>query len=156
MCAPNRRAGLSVPLRMPATSAALTNMMAERDRRLPGIGWQGKETTLRLVWSLQRVWSCYAASSIGRVLLDRTAGAAVAQLSELAPDRSVGIRCVVTSLDAELLTLGHVVPRSGRCENGRRTEEPMGGAASQRMTEGCRLLAQRRLISSTVSLFVAW
>src|SRR5437660_160715 len=54
-------------LRMTANvKRALTKMMAERDWTAAGHGWQGKETTLRLVGWSNAVSSCCAASSSGR------------------------------------------------------------------------------------------
>ena len=55
-------------LRMTANvKRALTKMMADRDWTAAGHGWQGKETTLRLVgWSGSAASFCCAASSIGR------------------------------------------------------------------------------------------
>ena len=102
-------------------------MMAERDWTDAGHGWQGKATMLRLVgWSRQRrVVLLRRKLDRPLVLVDRTQPEQpLLSFAEIGPNRNVWKHpAQVTSLDAEILTLGQLLPRSGRLrELVRRTE----------------------------------
>src|SRR6202051_2547384 len=100
-------------LRMTANvKRALIKMMAERDWTAAGHGWQGKETTLRLVgWSRQRrVVLLRRKLDRPLVLLDRTQPEQpLLSFAEVGPDREMWeYAALVTSLNDELLTLGQL------------------------------------------------
>jgi hypothetical protein len=117
-----------------------------------GQGWQGKETTLRLVgWSRQR-----------RIILlrrdlaitDRTNPAQpLLGFAEVGPDRAVWeYAALVASLDSEILTLGQSYRDRADCENGfdeLKNQWGWGGFTTQDLTR-CRLLA------GTVALAYNW
>jgi len=111
--------------------AGADQMMAELDWTAAGHGWQGKETTLRLVgWSRQRrVVLLRRKLDRPLVLLDRTQPEQpLLSFAEVGPDREMWeYAALVTSLNDELLTLGQLYRDRGRLrECVRRTEEPMG------------------------------
>src|SRR5205823_6936974 len=87
------REGLAYLFRLRMTAnvkRALTKMMAERDWTAAGRGWQGKETTLRLVgWSRQRhVGLLRGKLDRPPVLLDRTQpDKPLLGFAEVGPDR---------------------------------------------------------------------
>ena len=91
---------------------ALTKMMAERDWSNAGHGWQGKETTLRLVgWSRQRrVVLLRRKLDRPLLLVDRVEPEQpLLSFAEIGPDREVWeYAALVTSLDSEILTLGAI------------------------------------------------
>jgi hypothetical protein len=149
-------------LRMTANvKRALTKMMAERDWTAAGHGWQGKETTLRLVgWSRQRrVVLLRRKLDRPLVLLDRTQPEQpLLGFAEVGPDREVWeYAALVTSLDAELLTLGQLYRDRGDCENAfdeLKNQWGWGGFTTHDLKR-CRLLAGSvALIFNWWSLFV--
>src|SRR5437773_8528518 len=109
-------------LRMTANvKRALTKMMAERDWTAAGHGWQGKETTLRLIgWSRQRrVVLLRRKLERPLVVVDRTQPEQPRLgFAEVGPDREVWEYAgLVTSLDDEILTLGQLYRDRCDCEN---------------------------------------
>src|ERR1700681_2374213 len=109
-------------LRMTANvKRALIKMMAERDWTAAGHGWQGKETTLRLVgWSRQRrVVLLRRKLDRPLVLLDRTQPEQpLLSFAEVGSDREMWeYAALVTSLNDELVTLGQLYRDRGDCEN---------------------------------------
>jgi Transposase DDE domain group 1 len=140
---------------------ALTKMMAERDWTAAGRGWQGKETTLRLVgWSRQRrVVLLRRKLDRPLVLLDRTQPEQpLLSFAEVGPDQEVWeYAALVTSLDAELLTLGQLYRDRGDCENAfdeLKNQWGWGGFTTHDLKR-CRLLAGSvALIFNWWSLFV--
>jgi hypothetical protein len=141
---------------------ALERAMAERGWSEAGQGWQGKETSLRLLgWSRQR-----------RVVLLRRRFArplAVVDRRDPAPPllgfaEVVGgnqevweYAALVTSLDSEILTLGQLYRDRADCENGfdeLKNHWGWGGFTTQDLKR-CRLLALSvGLIYNWWSLFV--
>src|SRR5712672_1334925 len=149
-------------LRMTANvKRVLTKMMAERDWTAAGHGWQGKETTLRLVgWSRQRrVVLLRRKLDRPLVLLDRTQPARpLLSFTEIGPDREVWeYAALVTSLDAEILTLGQLYRDRSDCENSfdeLKNQWGWGGFTTHDLKR-CRLLARSvALIYNWWSLFV--
>ena len=109
-------------LRMTANvKRALTKMMAERDWTNAGHGWQGKETTLRLVgWSRQRrVVLLRRKLDRPLLLVDRIEPeSSLLSFAEVGPDREVWeYAALVTSLDSEIVTLGQLYRDRGDSEN---------------------------------------
>ena len=138
---------------------SLERAMRQSDWKDAGQGWQGKETSLRLVgWSRQR-----------RIILlrRRTAPAPVdhsdpAQLRlgfiEVGPDQEAWeYAALVTSLDNEILTLGQLYRDRADCENAfdeLKNQWGWGGFTTQDLKR-CRLLAGMvALIYNWWSLFV--
>ena len=130
--------------------------MREADWRDAGQCWQGKETSLRLIgWSRQR----------RVVLLRRKLRRDLAQTDrndrgqelltflEIGPDKELWeYAALVTSLDAEILTLGQLYRDRADCENGfdeLKNQWGWGGFTTQGLTR-CRLLA------GTVALVYNW
>jgi hypothetical protein len=149
-------------LRMTANvKRALTKMMAEGDWTTAGHGWQGKETTLRLVgWSRQRrVVLLRRKLDRPLVLVDRTQPAQPRLgFAEVGPDRAVWeYGGLVTSLGDEILTLGQLYRDRGDCENAfdeLKNQWGWGGFTTQDLKR-CRLLASSiALIFNWWSLFV--
>jgi len=95
--------------------------MAELDWTTAGHGWQGKETTLRLVGRSRQRRVVLLRRKLDRplVLVDRTAPAQPRLgFAEVGPDREVWeYAALVTSLDSEILTLGQLYRDRGDCEN---------------------------------------
>ena len=149
-------------LRMTANvKRALTKMMAERDWTTAGHGWQGKETTLRLVgWSRQRrVVLLRRKLDRPLVLVDRAQPEQpLLSFAEVGPDREVSeYAALVTSLDSEILTLGQLYRDRGDCENTfdeLKNQWGWGGFTTHDLKR-CRLLAGSvALIFNWWSLFV--
>src|SRR5258707_11290274 len=149
-------------LRMTANvKRALTKMMAERDWTNAGHGWQGKETTLRLVgWSRQRRVVLLRRKLARRLLLVDGAEPAQPLLSfaEVGPNREVWeYAALVTSLDSEILTLGQLYRDRGDCENTfdeLKNQWGWGGFTTHDLKR-CRLLARSvALIYNWWSVFV--
>src|SRR5256886_8193367 len=149
-------------LRMTANvKRALTKMMAEGDWTTAGHGWQGEETTLRLVgWSRQRrVVLLRRKLDRPLVLVDRTQPAQPRLgFAEVGPDREVWeYGGLVTSLGDEILTLGQLYRDRGDCENAfdeLKNQWGWGGFTTQDLKR-CRLLASSiALIFNWWSLFV--
>jgi hypothetical protein len=143
--------GLPYLFRLRATAnvkRALERAMAERDWSDAGQGWQGKETTLRLMgWSRQR-------------LVDRSdPGQPRLGFAEvLGGQREVWeYAALVTSLDSEILTLGQLYRDRADCENAfdeLKNHWGWGGFTTQDLKR-CRLLAASvALIYNWWSLFV--
>jgi len=149
-------------LRMTANvKRALIKMMAEGDWTAAGHGWQGKETTLRLVgWSRQRrVVLLRRKLDRPLVLLDRTQPEQpLLSFAEVGPDREMWeYAALVTSLNDELLTLGQLYRDRGDCENAfdeLKNQWGWGGFTTHDLKR-CRLLAGSvALIFNWWSLFV--
>jgi hypothetical protein len=109
-------------LRMTANvRRSLDRAMQHADWVDAGQGWQGKETTLRLVG-----WSCQQRiillrRKLGRdlAITDRTSPAQpLLGFAEIGPDKAVWeYAALVTSLDSEILTLGQLYRDRADCEN---------------------------------------
>jgi hypothetical protein len=136
--------------------------MAERDWSDAGQGWQGKETTLRLMgWSRQRrVVLLRRQFNRPLALLDRTdPGQPLLGFAEvLGGKREVWeYAALVTSLDSEILTLGQLYRDRADCENAfdeLKNHWGWGGFTTQDLKR-CRLLAASvALIYNWWSLFV--
>jgi len=141
------REGLPYLFRLRATAnvkRALERAMAERDWSDAGQGWQGKETNLRLMgWSRQRrVVLLRRPFNRPLALLDRTdPGQPLLGFAEVIGGKQEvwEYAALVTSLDSEILTLGHW---------------GWGGFTTQDLKR-CRLLAASvALIYNWWSLFV--
>jgi Transposase DDE domain group 1 len=159
------REGLPYLFRLRATAnvqRALARAMAERDWTDAGQGWQGKETSLRLMgWSRQR----------RVILLRRKFDRPLALLDRAHPEQPllgfaevVGGRrevweyaALVTSLESEILTLGQLYRDRADCENAfdeLKNQWGWGGFTTQDLKR-CRLLARSvALIYNWWSLFV--
>jgi hypothetical protein len=158
------REGLGYLFRLRMTAnvrRALTRMMAERDWADAGHGWQGKATMLRLVgWSRQRrVVLLRRKLDRPLVLVDRSEPEQpLLSFAEIGPDREVWeYAALVTSLDAEILTLGQLYRDRGDCENSfdeLKNQWGWGGFTTHDLKR-CRLLAGSvALIFNWWSLFV--
>jgi hypothetical protein len=157
--------GLPYLFRLRATAnvkRALERAMAERDWSDAGQGWQGKETTLRLMgWSRQRrVVLLRRQFNRPLALLDRTdPGQPLLGFAEvLGGKREVWeYAALVTSLDSEILTLGQLYRDRADCENAfdeLKNHWGWGGFTTQDLKR-CRLLAASvALIYNWWSLFV--
>src|SRR5215510_161045 len=143
--------GLPYLFRLRATAnvkRALERAMAERDWGDAGQGWQGKETTLRLMgWSRQRrVVLLRRQFNRPLALLDRTdPGQPLLGFAEvLGGKREVWeYAALVTSLDSEILTLGQLYRDRADCENAfdeLKNHWGWGGFTTQDLKR-CRLLA---------------
>ena len=128
----------------------------------PGQGWQGKETSLRLVgWSRQRR-IVLLRRKLNRDLAlagrnDR--GHELLSFIEVGPDKELWeYGALVTSLDAEILTLGQLYRDRVDAENAfdeLKNQWGWGGFTTQDLTR-CRLLAGTiALIYNWWSLFVS-
>src|SRR5271156_4343787 len=135
-------------LRMTANvRRSLERAMQQSDWADAGQGWQGKETTLRLVgWSRQRrivllrrkLSRDLAISSHGNPAQPRLG------FAEVGPDKELWeYAALVTSLDSEILTLGQLYRDRADCENvfdELKNQWGWGGFTTQDLTR-CRLLA---------------
>jgi hypothetical protein len=144
-------------LRMTANvRRSLDRAMCQLDWADAGQGWQGKETTLRLVgWSRQRR-IILLRRKLGRdlVVTDRTnAAQSLLGFVEVGPDKAMWeYAALVTSLDNEILTLGQLYRDRADCENvfdELKNQWGWGGFTTQDLTR-CRLLA------GTVALAYNW
>jgi hypothetical protein len=126
---------------------SLERAMQQSDWADAGQGWQGKETTLRLVgWSRQRrivllrrkLSRDLAISSHGNPAQPRLG------FAEVGPDKELWeYAALVTSLDSEILTLGQLYRDRADCENvfdELKNQGGWGGFTTQDLTR-CRLLA---------------
>ena len=117
--------GLPYLLRLRQTAnvkRALERAMADRDWTYAGHGWQGKEAKLRLIgWSRSRRVILLRRRLSGTVeLADRPGKDGQLQLGlvEVGTDRQLWeYGALVTSLDAEIITLGQLYRDRGDCEN---------------------------------------
>src|SRR5262244_2990282 len=162
---PPRQADIRYLFRLRATAnvkRALERAMAERDWSDAGHGWQGKETTLRLMgWSRQRrVVLLRRPFNRPLALLDHTdPGQPLLGFAEvLGGKREVWeYAALVTSLDSEILTLGQLYRDRADCENAfdeLKNHWGWGGFTSRDLKR-CRLLAASvALIYNWWSLFV--
>src|SRR5262245_60313827 len=152
--------GLPYLFRLRATAnvkRALERAMAERDWSDAGQGWQGKETTLRLMgWSRQRrVVLLRRQFNRPLALLDRTdPGEPLLGFAEvLGGKREVWeYAALVTSLDSEILTPGQLYRDRADCENAfdeLKNHWGWGGFTTQDLKR-CRLLA------ASVALIYNW
>src|SRR5246500_5700801 len=143
--------GLPYLFRLRATAnvkRALERAMAERDWSDAGQGWQGKETTLRLMgWSRQRrVVLLRRQFNRPLALVDRSdPGQPLLGFAEvLGGQREVWeYAALVTSLDSEILTLGQLYRDRADCENAfdeLKNHWGWGGFTTQDLKR-CRLLA---------------
>ena len=164
------REGLAYLFRLRMTAnvqRAVQRMMLQSDWADAGQGWQGKQTTLRLVgWSRQRR-VVLLRRKLGRdlAMLDRTdPRQKLLGFTEVGPDRSVWeYAALVTSLEHEILLLGHLYRDRANCENvfdelknqwGWGGFDPLRGSNTQDLKR-CRLLAGMiALIYNWWSLFV--
>ncbi len=144
-------------LRMTANvRRSLDRAMQHADWSDAGQGWQGKETTLRLVgWSRQRR-IILLRRKLGRdlAITDRTSPTQpLLGFAEIGPDKAVWeYAALVTSLDSEILTLGQLYRDRADCENvfdELKNQWGWGGFTTQDLTR-CRLLA------GTVALAYNW
>ena len=117
--------GLPYLLRLRQTAnvkRALEQALSDRDWTYAGHGWQGKEAQLRLIgWSRPRRVILLRRRLRGTVeLTDRPGKDGQLQLSlvEVGHDRQLWeYGALVTSLDAEIITLGQLYRDRGDCEN---------------------------------------
>jgi hypothetical protein len=144
-------------LRMTANvNRSLDRAMGHSDWTDAGQGWQGKETTLRLVgWSRQRR-IILLRRKLGRdlAITDRTNPAQKwLGFAEIGPDKELWeYAALVTSLDSEILTIGQLYRDRADCENvfdELGNQWGWGGFTTQDLTR-CRLLA------GTVALVYNW
>jgi hypothetical protein len=144
-------------LRMTANvNRSLHRAMGYSDWTDAGQGWQGKETTLRLVgWSRQRR-IILLRRKLGRdlAITDRTNPAQKwLGFAEIGPDKELWeYAALVTSLDSEILTIGQLYRDRADCENvfdELGNQWGWGGFTTQDLTR-CRLLA------GTVALVYNW
>src|ERR1700704_2985198 len=144
-------------LRMTANvRRSLDRAMQHADWADAGQGWQGKETTLRLVgWSRQRR-IILLRRKLGRdlAITDRPSPAQpLLGFAESGPDKAVWeYAALVTSLDSEILTLGQLYRDRADCENvfdELKNQWGWGGFTTQDLHR-CRLLA------GTVALVYNW
>jgi hypothetical protein len=135
-------------LRMTANvKRSLERAMQQSDWADAGQGWQGKETTLRLVgWSRQRR-IILLRRKLGRDLaITSHANPAQPRLgfTEVGPDKELWeYAALVTSLDSEILTLGQLYRDRADAENvfdELKNQWGWGGFTTQDLTR-CRLLA---------------
>ena len=140
---------------------SMERAMRQSDWADAGQGWQGKETSLRLVgWSRQRR-IILLRRKLGRdlAITDRSPSAQpLLGFTEIGPDLDVWeYAALVTSLDSEILTLGQLYRDRADCENvfdELKNQWGWGGFTTQDLTR-CRLLAGMvALIYNWWSLFV--
>ena len=140
---------------------SMERAMRQSDWADAGQGWQGKETSLRLVgWSRQRR-IILLRRKLGRdlAITDRVQSAQpLLGFTEIGPDLDVWeYAALVTSLDSEILTLGQLYRDRADCENvfdELKNQWGWGGFTTQDLTR-CRLLAGMvALIYNWWSLFV--
>ena len=144
-------------LRMTANvKRSLERAMRQSDWADAGQGWQGKETSLRLVgWSRQRR-IILLRRKLGRdlAITDRSPSAQpLLGFTEIGPDLDVWeYAALATSLDSEILTLGQLYRDRADCENvfdELKNQWGWGGFTTRDLTR-CRLLA------GTVALIYNW
>ena len=130
--------------------------MRDQEWQDAGQGWQGKETSLRLVgWSRhRRIVLLRRKLSRDLALADRNEqGQQLLSFVEIGPDKELWeYAALVTSSDAEILTLGQLYRDRADCENGfdeLKNQWGWGGFTTQDLTR-CRLLA------GTVALIYNW
>ena len=135
---------------------AMQRAMRQSEWTDAGQGWQGKETSLRLVgWSRQRRIILLRRKLAGDLTLtDRNdLGQQLLSFIEVGPDKELWeYAALVTSLDHEILTLGQLYRDRADCENAfdeLKNQWGWGGFTTQDLTR-CRLLA------STVALIYNW
>ena len=139
----------------------LERTMRHSDWADAGQGWQGKETTLRLLgWSRQRRVILLRRKLARDLAITEQANPAQPRLTfaEIGPDKAVWeYAALVTSLDREILTLGQLYRDRADCENvfdELKNQWGWGGFTTQDLTR-CRLLAGMvALIYNWWSLFV--
>jgi DDE family transposase len=140
---------------------SMERAMRQSDWADAGQGWQGKETSLRLVgWSRQRR-IILLRRKLGRdlAITDRSPSAQpLLGFTEIGPDLDVWeYAALVTSLDSKILTLGQLYRDRADCENvfdELKNQWGWGGFTTQDLTR-CRLLAGMvALIYNWWSLFV--
>src|SRR5271168_921103 len=126
---------------------SLERAMQQSDWADAGQGWQGKETTLRLVgWSRQRCIVLLRRKLARDLAITDRTNAAQPRLgfAEVGPDQAVWeYAALVTSLDSEILTLGQLYRDRADCENvfdELKNQWGWGGFTTQDLTR-CRLLA---------------
>ena len=140
---------------------ALMKMLAERDWTEAGHGWQGQETTRRLVgWSRhRRVILLRRKLKQPLAIVDhKQPGQPLLSFAEVGADREGWeYAALVTSLDSEIVTLGQLYRDRGDCENAfdeLKNQWGWGGFTTQDLKR-CRLLAGNvALIYNWWSLFV--
>jgi hypothetical protein len=158
------REGLPYLFRLRTTTnvkRALEKAMAEHDWTDAGQGWQGKETTLRLMgWSRQRrVILLRRKLNSPLAVVDRShPELPLLSFAEVGDKREVWeYAALVTSLDSEILTLGQLYRDRADCENAfdeLKNQWGWGGFTTQDLKR-CRLLARSvGLIYNWWSLFV--
>jgi len=135
---------------------SLDRAMQHTDWADAGQGWQGKETTLRLVgWSRQRRVILLRRKLARDLAITDQINPAQPRLTfaEIGPDKAVWeYAALVTSLDNEILTLGQLYRDRADCENvfdELKNQWGWGGFTTQDLTR-CRLLA------GTVALIYNW
>jgi hypothetical protein len=144
-------------LRMTANvRRSLDRAMRHSDWADAGQGWQGKETTLRLVgWSRQRRIILLRRKLARDLAVTDRVNPAQKRLgfAEIGPDKELWeYAALVTSLDSEILTLGQLYRDRADCENvfdELGNQWGWGGFTTQDLTR-CRLLA------GTVALVYNW
>ena len=144
-------------LRMTANvRRAMQRAMRESEWADAGQGWQGKETSLRLIgWSRhRRIVLLRRKLNRDLALTDRNdRGQELLSFIEVGPDKELWeYGALVTSLDAEILTLGQLYRDRADCENAfdeLKNQWGWGGFTTQDLTR-CRLLA------GTVALIYNW
>jgi hypothetical protein len=144
-------------LRMTANvRRAMQRAMREAEWADAGQGWQGKETSLRLIgWSRhRRIVLLRRKLNRDLGLTDRNdRGQELLSFIEVGPDKELWeYGALVTSLDAEILTLGQLYRDRADCENAfdeLKNQWGWGGFTTQDLTR-CRLLA------GTVALVYNW
>jgi hypothetical protein len=140
---------------------AMERAMLQSDWRDAGQGWQGNETRLRLVgWSRhRRIVLLRRKLNRDLAVTDRNdRGQQLLSFVEVGPDKELWeYAALVTSLDAEILTLGQLYRDRADCENGfdeLKNQWGWGGFTTQDLTR-CRLFAGMvALIYNWWSLFV--
>ena len=134
---------------------SLDRAMQHTDWADAGQGWQGKETTLRLVgWSRQRRVILLRRKLARDLAITDQINPAQPRLTfaEIGPDKAVWeYAALVTSLDNEILTLGQLYRDRADCENvfDELKNQWGWGFTTQDLTR-CRLLA------GTVALIYNW
>jgi hypothetical protein len=144
-------------LRMTANvRRALDRAMRQSEWADGGQGWQGKDTTLRLIgWSRRRrIILLRRKLSRDVTTTDRTSPAQLLLgFTEIGPDKQLWeYAAPVTSLDSEILTLGQLYRDRADAENGfdeLKNQWGWGGFTTQDLT-------RRRLLARTVALVYNW
>jgi hypothetical protein len=158
------REGLGYLFRLRMTAnvrRSLERAMRQSDWAEAGQGWQGKETSLRLVgWSRHRRIVLLRRTLARDLAITDQANPVQPRLTfaEIGPDKAVWeYAALVTSLDNEILTLGQLYRDRADSENGfdeLKNQWGWGGFTTQDLAR-CRLLAAMvALIYNWWSLFV--